>query len=308
MTTHLKSINRKIWKVVETKFEVANPEQPTVAEEEKLQNNDIALSAIHDSISQDVFEQIKNMEMAHDAWVKLEESYEGTQAVKGAKAYILKEKFASFKMKEDETVPEIFNRLQVLVNDLKALESGLDTMTPNQVLGDVITEDAYREDKEEIEKKDEKKDDKKKSMAFKATSSKNKGKKKVESSEDEEASTCEEVDDEDLALFVRRFGKFMNKKGYGARKKRDQSKNKKFTRRCYKCRSKDHLIGDCPYNSDNDDDDKKKGKKEKKENLMDMLEQAHSYMEKRGRSAKNYARSMKLLSNPLMSSMHLMRG
>ena len=51
----------------------------------------------------------------------MEESFEGTQAVKGAKAYILKEKFASFKMKEDESVPEMFYRLQVLVNDLKAL-------------------------------------------------------------------------------------------------------------------------------------------------------------------------------------------
>jgi hypothetical protein len=30
----------------------------------------------------------------------LEESFEGTQVMKGAKAYILKEKFASYKMKE----------------------------------------------------------------------------------------------------------------------------------------------------------------------------------------------------------------
>ena len=51
----------------------------------------------------------------------MEESFEGTQAMKGAKAYILKEKFASFKMIEDESVPEMFHRLQVLVNDLKAL-------------------------------------------------------------------------------------------------------------------------------------------------------------------------------------------
>ena len=28
--------------------------------------------------------------------------------MKGAKAYILKEKFASFKMNEDESVPEMF--------------------------------------------------------------------------------------------------------------------------------------------------------------------------------------------------------
>ena len=41
--------------------------------------------------------------------------------MKGAKAYILKEKFASFKMKEDESVPDMFHRMKVLVIDFKAL-------------------------------------------------------------------------------------------------------------------------------------------------------------------------------------------
>ena len=67
MTTHIKSINRKVWKVVETKFEVADPENPIVVEEVLLQNNDIALSAIHDALDERTFEQIKNIEIAHDA-------------------------------------------------------------------------------------------------------------------------------------------------------------------------------------------------------------------------------------------------
>ena len=108
----------------------------------------------------------------------------------------------ALKMKEDESVPEMFHRLQVLVNDLKAhgemvedkdffrkfliclpsrfgtlvniiVRSDLNTMTPNQVLGDIMTDDTYRDDdekEEKKEKKDEKKDEKKKSVAFKATS------------------------------------------------------------------------------------------------------------------------------------------
>ena len=32
----------------------------------------------------------KSRILAHEAWKKLEESFEGTQAMKGAKAYILK--------------------------------------------------------------------------------------------------------------------------------------------------------------------------------------------------------------------------
>ena len=94
-------------------------------------------------------------------------------------------------MKEDESVSDMFHRLEVLVNDLKALgekvddkdfshkflkclparfgmldtllvRTGLDTMTLNQILGDIMTNDAYRDDDEKEEKR-EKKDDKKKS-------------------------------------------------------------------------------------------------------------------------------------------------
>jgi hypothetical protein len=182
MITYIKSINRKVWKVVETKIEITDEEAPTVAKEVLLQNNDIVLSAIHDALDERIFEQIKNIEMDHEAWKKLEESFEGTQAVKGAKAYILEEKFASFKMKDDESVSEMFHKLQVLVNDLKALReevkdkdfshkflrclpsrfgilvtilvrSGLGTMTPNQVLGDVMTDDTYRDDDKKEEKR-----------------------------------------------------------------------------------------------------------------------------------------------------------
>ena len=107
MITYIKSINRKVCKVVKTKIEIANEEAPTAAEEVLLQNNDIALSAIHDALDERTFEHIKNIKRAHEAWKKLEESFEGTQVMKGAKAYILNEKFASFKMKEDESVPDM---------------------------------------------------------------------------------------------------------------------------------------------------------------------------------------------------------
>ena len=76
-----------------------------------------------------------------------------------------------------------------------------------------MTDDTYRDDdekEEKKEKKDEKKDDKKKSVAFKATSSK--GKAKQESSSEDKDLSFDEMDDEKIALFVKRFGKFMVKK------------------------------------------------------------------------------------------------
>ena len=128
------------------------------------------------------------------------------------------------------------------------VRSGLDTMTPIQVLGDVMTDDTYRDDDEKEEK--EKKDEKKKSVAFKATSS-SKGKAKQDTSSEDNNSSFDDMDDEKMTLFVKRFGKFMVKKGYRARRKKSSSKNKEESRRCFKCGSKDHLIAQCPYNSDN---------------------------------------------------------
>jgi hypothetical protein len=71
MTTYIKSINRKVWKVVGTKIEIANEEAPTAAEEVLLQNKDIALSAIRDALDVRTFEQIKNIERPQEAWKKL---------------------------------------------------------------------------------------------------------------------------------------------------------------------------------------------------------------------------------------------
>ena len=58
------------------------------------------------------------------------------------------------------------------------MRGGLKGITPTQVLGDVVTQDIYHE--ERVDKKYEKK----KSVALKATSSKGKSK-KVESSDDD---------------------------------------------------------------------------------------------------------------------------
>ncbi|XP_066324012.1 uncharacterized protein [Miscanthus floridulus] len=121
ISAHLKSINRKVWDVVDNDFVVINEARPTPRKEEKLKNNDIAINQFYEALDLKMFEQIKDLERAHDVWKRLEESYEGTKAVKGAKLYVLKDKYTSFNMKEDETVPEMFYRLQTIVNDLKSL-------------------------------------------------------------------------------------------------------------------------------------------------------------------------------------------
>jgi hypothetical protein len=101
-------------------------------------------------------------------------------------------------------------------------------------------------------------------VAFKATLSL-KGKAKQDTSSEDDDSSLDDMDDEKMTLFVKIFGKFMMKKGCRARRKKSSSKNKEVSRRCFNYGSKDHLVAQCPYNSDNNDDNKKSKKKDKKE-------------------------------------------
>jgi hypothetical protein len=53
----------------------------------------------------------EGLERASEVWVRLEKTYEGTTTVKSAKLYMLKDKLSNFKMKDDESIPEMFYRL-----------------------------------------------------------------------------------------------------------------------------------------------------------------------------------------------------
>jgi hypothetical protein len=74
-------------------------------------------------------------------------------------------------------------------------------------------------------------------VAFKAftSSSKNKGKSKKEASSDDE----DDFGDEAMALLVRKMGKFMKKKGYDARKRRDHMND--HVRLCFDRKSPNHI-------------------------------------------------------------------
>jgi hypothetical protein len=170
MKMYLGSINDKVWDVVENEFVILDPTDLTDNDKINKQCNTMALNTIYNGIDSKVFEQIKDLVKASEVWMRLEETYEGTSTVKSAKLYMLKDNLSNFKMKDDESIPEMFYRLQVIINDLKSLgekvkdedfsykflmclpkifktlrtiifRGGLKDVSPNEVLRDVMTED-----------------------------------------------------------------------------------------------------------------------------------------------------------------------
>jgi hypothetical protein len=284
MTMYLGSIHERVLQVTENDFAIIDPDHLTDEDRANRTCNRMALNTLYNGIDIKVFEGIKDLELANEVWTRLSETYEGTKVVKGAKLYGFKSEFENFKMKEEETILEMFYRLQVIVNDLKSLghktqdqdfchkfllslpirfkmltmmlqRDGLDAIKPNDLLGEVLTFDKYDQDVDEKEKKEEKK---KKTVTFKATSSK--GKASIQEEDDNKEDEELEIDDEALALVVKNIGKmFIKRRGF--------KKSNEQQRKCFNYNSTEHLQAECPYDKKKNN---KRGKFEKKKREAKM--------------------------------------
>jgi hypothetical protein len=111
MKIYLGSINDRVWDVTEHDFVIVDPSNLTDNERANKQCNTMAPNTIYNDIGSKVFEQVKDLERASEVWTRLEKTYEGATTVKSAKLYMLKDKLSNFKMKDDESIPEMFYRL-----------------------------------------------------------------------------------------------------------------------------------------------------------------------------------------------------
>jgi hypothetical protein len=82
-----------------------------------------------------------------------------------------------------------------------------------------------------------------------------------EEEEEEDSSKC---DVEDMALFTKKFKKYMKKTKLSKGDKKFKSVTK---RTCYNCGKHGHFIANCPFERTDNDDDKKKNKPYKKDNV-----------------------------------------
>ncbi|XP_039834532.1 uncharacterized protein LOC120695316 [Panicum virgatum] len=221
------------------------------------------------------YNKVRGIVSAKEIWDTLKMSHEGNDEVKEKKMDLLQVELEAFVMKKDETVQQMHDRLTLLVTDIKTLGSKdwddfkvtkkmLRAYAPNNsVLATIIRgKNSYKKMKpinllntlqfHEMNALDVAKSIAKeevKIIALKAEPSKTvetnekqtKQKKKVESSDGEST-------DEELALMVKNFKKFMKKRNV---------KKGTSQRRCYKCGEKDHFLADCPKNNNNEDEDKK---------------------------------------------------
>jgi hypothetical protein len=199
-----------------------------------------------------------------------------------------------FIMFDDETPQDMFNRLKKLVNKAKALRSKKWTdrmliehmmraytpvnynmvalihqdpaykrMSFDDVLGPIMNHEMYIEEDNHVKNLSKYiTTTRKQDIAFKANK-KSKNKQMVdESLSEEEEEDSSECDVKDMALFMKKFKKYIKKMKLSKGEKKFKSTVK---RTCYNCDKHGHFIANCPFERRNDDDGKKKSKPYKKD-------------------------------------------
>jgi hypothetical protein len=246
---------------------VLKEDEPSVSDNENILTNDQAMNVFYDALDINEFNCIKNLTTVHEIWIKLMKIHEGTTIVKSAKLYVCKGKFEQSIMKEDESVSDMFNRLNEIVNELKGLgfnvpdvdfthkflrsllekyetivtmliRSDLSTTSPTEVLGGILTQDKFK--KSQADAISLAKKVKNELIALKAKAS------KAIEKEDSDEEENESESDGDMALFVKKFDKFMKMKRGQPRRGQTSRRNAFNDRKCFECGELGHIAMNCP--------------------------------------------------------------
>jgi hypothetical protein len=270
MKNYLYSISPEVWHVVCDGVDFSDDdEQPTIDKEE--------------------FNRVDGLDVAKDVWTILRMAHEGSKPIGKAKVEMLEGQLNWFIMYTDETSHEMFNRLKKLVNKARALGSKKWTdhmltkrlmmaytpvnynvvtlihqdpaykkMTSDDVLGRIMNREMNIQEANNIENLYKGvSTSKKQDIALKATNKSKKKKVIIESpsEEEEEEEDEKEYDEEEMALFINKFNKYISKRRPFKGDKKERPRSKWV---CYNRGKNGHFIAQCTYEKKEEDHEKKK--------------------------------------------------
>ncbi|GKV32437.1 hypothetical protein SLEP1_g41046 [Rubroshorea leprosula] len=233
----------------------------------KIMINNKAINMLQCALNPTEFHRVSECDMTKEIWDMLEVTHEGTSQVKESKINRLIYMYELFKMKPEESIQDMYTRLNDIVTNLKVLDKiypsqevvrkilrslpknweakktaieeskDLNTLKLEDLIGKLMTYEIEVQVDGGVEVVEKKK--KKKNAAFKASNQK-------EESEDD-ASNDESSNEEDITkLISKEVKRFMKKNIKSKLAKRDEGESTKRSVKCYECNKMGHYKNECP--------------------------------------------------------------
>ena len=234
----------------------------------KLAKNNEAKMVIYNALPRKEYERIFMCQTAKEIWDSLLITHQGNSQVKDNKIDLLVQQYEQFTIPVEESIDNAFAKFNTIITSLKALDEtfsskncvtkflralhpkwrakvtaieeskNLMTLSLDELIGNLkVHEEIIKRDSETVKSKK----DQIKSLALKA---------KKELSDDDDSS--DDSEDEEYAMAVREFKKFFKRRGRFTRQPRDERRSLKRSRndnygkrKCFRCGSPNHLIGEC---------------------------------------------------------------
>ena len=117
MRVFLQFLDENVWLAIEVGWK--KPEEPPATWDDtkiKATNfNNRALNALFNVVTNEEFKKISSTDNAKEAWTILQNTYEGTKAVKNSKLQRLTTSFEEIRMDEDKSFDKFYAKLKDIV-------------------------------------------------------------------------------------------------------------------------------------------------------------------------------------------------
>jgi hypothetical protein len=84
------------------------------------ENNYKTLNLITTSLGRNVYDRVAHLETAHDIWLKLCNTYEGSSEIKSSRRDTYNRQYQTFSQKPDESLDDYFARFESIVSNLRS--------------------------------------------------------------------------------------------------------------------------------------------------------------------------------------------
>ena len=111
------------WNITQSEYHIPTTEYYTWSNTQKLDAtaNAKAMNMLFCAIDRNEFNRVSMCQTAYEIWRTLKITHEGTNKVKQSKSSMLKNQFQNFRMKQDESINDMYSRFQDIYHSLLGL-------------------------------------------------------------------------------------------------------------------------------------------------------------------------------------------